>query len=265
MIAIVCEQAVQTDAAGTEPSWRMLASGIEYSTAKISNNAIAGDGVLHIVRIDPGKARLRALMSSALDKKRRTARTWCSEFGLVAVINAGMYETDYMTHVGYMKSGDKTNNGQWAKQYHSILAFDPIKPGIAPARIFDQNAGSAETEQYGTLIQNLRLIKGDGVNVWKEQFRTWSEAAVAEDSKGRILFLLSRTPFSMYEFNQKVLSLPLGIIRAMHMEGGPEASLSICASGLQLDLAGSYQSGTEEDDKNPAQWQLPNVIGVYVK
>ena len=45
------------------------------------------------------------------------------------------------------------------------------------------------------------------------------------------------------ELNAMLLALPLGVVAAMHLEGGPEASLSIHAPGIDLDLAGSYETG----------------------
>jgi hypothetical protein len=66
----------------------------------------------------------------------------------------------------------------------------------------------------------------------------------------------------MRDFNQLLLRLPLDVQQAMHLEGGPEASLSIHAPGIDLDLSGSYETGFLEDDSNREQWPLPNVIGV---
>ena len=124
------------------------------------------------------------------------------------------------------------------------------------------------------MVQNLRLIESparaagpaaSGKSVWKPNGRRWSEAAVAQDRAGRILFLFSRTPFEMADFNRRLLALPLAIVRAFHAEGGPEASLSIHAGGLELDLAGSYETGFVENDGNAKQWELPNVIGARAK
>jgi hypothetical protein len=70
---------------------------------------------------------------------------------------------------------------------------------------------------------------------------------------------------AMHHFNAFILGLPLGIVRAMHVEGGPEASLSIRAPGLSLDLSGSYETGFNENDDNSGQWPIPNVIGVVAK
>jgi hypothetical protein len=115
------------------------------------------------------------------------------------------------------------------------------------------------------VIQNLRLIKatdGKPRGVWQEQERRWSEAAVAIDDESRVLFLFSRTPYSMAQFNRLVLGLSLGIKRAMHVEGGPEASLSIHVAGFDADYFGSYETGFVDDDSNDHAWPIPNVLGV---
>jgi hypothetical protein len=66
----------------------------------------------------------------------------------------------------------------------------------------------------------------------------------------------------MREFNELLLKLPLDVAGAMHVEGGPEASLSIHTGGLDLDLAGSFETGFRPDDSNEQQWAIPNVLGV---
>ena len=68
--------------------------------------------------------------------------------------------------------------------------------------------------------------------------------------------------FFTKEFNEKLLALGLGITRAMHVEGGPEASLTIRSAKVNLDLCGSYETGFNENDNNKQQWPIPNVIGV---
>jgi hypothetical protein len=66
----------------------------------------------------------------------------------------------------------------------------------------------------------------------------------------------------MKELNDKLLALPIGLTAAMHVEGGPEASLSIHAGGVDLDLNGSYETGFNENDDEKTQWPIPNVLAV---
>ena len=110
-----------------------------------------------------------------------------------------------------------------------MLAFEPKKTTVPPAVMIDLDTpdATARLADYGAAVQNLRLIRAPGRGVWGTQERRWSEAAVAMDNQGRIPFIFARHPFAMADLNAKLLALPLAITHAMHVEGGPEASLSI--------------------------------------
>jgi Phosphodiester glycosidase len=246
------------------PEWRALAAGLSYAVMTLDESPSWGDGKLHVVRIDPELASLRAEMASEHDGRSRTASDWCDDRDLAVAINMGMYQTDYSSNVGYARDGAHLNQPRLVSKYKSVLAFGARKSGVPQAVMIDLDEPGAEArlDDYATVIQNLRLIKAPGKNVWSKQERRWSEAAIAMDRDGRILFLFTRTPYAMWELNRSLLKLPLGIVRAMHVEGGPEASLSIHAGGLRLDLNGSFETGFVSDDAQASQWPIPNVIGI---
>ena len=247
------------------PTWKTLQRGVEYALVDAADK---NDGAarIHVVRIDPAQAPLVAVMASAGDKKQRTAGAWCRDRKLAVAINLGMYQTDNLTNVGHAHAPGHTNNAHWSEKYKSVLAFGPKQPGVPAAAMVDLDTSGAEggLAAYGTVVQNLRLIRA-GHGVWGKQVRRWSEAAVAADKAGRILFIFTRHPYAMPEFNDTLLALPLGITSAMHVEGGPEASLSIHAGGVDLDLNGSYETGFNENDGERSQWPIPNVLGVAKK
>lgn len=253
---------------GAAGAWRSLAPGVEYGTFTLESAPDEGDGLAHVVRIDTTKATLDfALASETKDGEPRRCGEWTDQHGFVAAINAGMYGTDLRTNVGYLRHGAHENNGRWKGTYQSVLVFGPRAKGLPPAALVDRDTLDAkafeeQVKQYENVVQNLRLVKGAGENVWKPNAREWSEAMVGVDGQGRVLFLFSRTPFEMVELNTRVLKLPLGLVRAMHVEGGPEASLSVRAPGLSLDLAGGYVSSIFERGDDARQWRIPNVLGV---
>jgi hypothetical protein len=148
-----------------------------------------------------------------------------------------------------------------------MMAFDR-RPGknVPDFRIFDLDSPGGSVQailaDYSSAVQNLRLIKRPGMNQWGKQSREWSEAAVGEDSEGRVLFIYSRSPFSMHDLNQELLGSGVGVIAAQHMEGGPEAQLYVHTANIQLELFGSYETSFKENDQNAAPWPVPNVIGV---
>lgn len=245
------------------PAWRPIAPGIEYAAVPVERPVSAGDGILHVVRIDPARAELRAHMASEPGERARTAKDWCAVKGLAVAINLGMYQGDMNSNVGYARKGTVKSNGRF-NAYKSYLAFGPRTSGLPRAILLDAEDPDARGRlaDYDTVVQNLRLIRAPGTSVWEKQGKRWTEAAIASSRDGRILFLFTRTPFTMWEFNRAVLALPLGIRNAMHVEGGPEASLSIRTPAFELHMGGSYGSGARESDASSAQWPIPNVIGV---
>jgi hypothetical protein len=250
--------------ADAKPAWRVLQPGLEYASIDIGTKAEFGDDRLHVVRVDPTKSKLIVLLTSEVGGNGHRAEEWCKERRLAVAMNLGMFQADHRTNVGYARNGTHVNNKNWSASYKSVLAFGPKNKGIPEAIMvdLDETDSKKALENYETVIQNLRLIKSPGKNVWQKQEKRWSEAAVALDDKGRILFLFCRSPFSMDDFNRIILSLPLGITRAMHVEGGPEASLSIHTRSVNLDLCGSYETGFTKDDLNVDQWPIPNLLGV---
>ncbi len=252
--------------AGAIAAWERLADGVELGTFVLDAKPSFSDGKLTAVRIDPARATL-AFGLSSVSGQGKTAGEWADSSGFVATINAGMFQTDHRSNVGLLIDGAHSNNARWHPDYKSVLAFGPKKKGIPAAIFVDLDAPGAKESvgDYTKAVQNLRLLKGGAHNVWKPNGRKWSEAAVGLDGKGRILFLFSRSPMEMHDWNERVKQLPLDLTRAMHVEGGPEASLSIRGKGKTLDLAGSYETLFRDDDGNRAQWPLPNVIGVVAK
>jgi hypothetical protein len=251
----------------SEDKCRIVGKGVEYCLLEIKPEGDRSGARIHVLRIEPNLARLKLLLASEHDNKSRTAAAWCRDFGLLAAINAGMYGKDFLTNVGYLQNGTYIQNKRWSKGYKSVLAFESRKTDIPQAIMIDLDEPEAikKVQDYNVVIQNLRLIKGDGVNVWGRSEKKWSEAAVGMDKSGRILFLFCRSPYSMVDFNEIVKSSGLAVMKLMHMEGGPVASMSVRSRNLNLDISGSYETGMKQDDMNEMQWPIPNVIGVQIK
>jgi hypothetical protein len=245
-------------------AWKNLQPGIEYALVRApEHGALSSDAHIHVVRIDPAKAPLEVVMAGAEDGRARTAAEWCRKRNLAVAINMGMYREDRRTNSGHAHAPGYVNNARWVGAYKSALGIGALKGDGPPALMADLDRPDDKTRlsMYGTVVQNLRLIRSPGRGVWAKQDRRWSEAAVAIDKEGRVLFIFSRYPYSMKELIDVLLAQPLAITAAMHVEGGPEASLSIHAGGVDLDLNGSYESGFNENDLERQQWPIPNVLG----
>jgi hypothetical protein len=247
----------------SEAVWQTLDKGLELGRFKSGFPTIAGDSTVVVLRMDPALWDLRVICAGATGNL--TAREWSQRERLTAVINAGMFAADQSTHVGYLRDGGQVNCAS-VNSYQSIAAFGPRREGVPRFRIHDlDEPGVSITSigrDYTCILQNLRLVKRPGRNRWAQDERTWSEAALGEDSRGRILFIFCRSPYSMHDLNGVLASLPIDLVCAQHLEGGPEAQLYVKTDAFELEEVGSYETGFSPGDGNSTAWPVPNVLGI---
>lgn len=250
--------------------WQQLAPGMEIKYFKAKKPSAVGDSRFTVLRIDPNTWEMVfAGISLSGEASGRTAREWCKAQNLVAATNAGMFETDYKTHTGYLQYKNHVNSKQ-VNEYQSVAAFGPRRPGLPLFKIFDLDTPGVSMKSilsdYESAVQNLRLIKRPGLNRWPaSNRRKWSEAALGEDAAGHILFIFTRSPFSMHDFNKELLAAGIELVAAQHLEGGPEAQLFVKTGDFMLEQFGSHETGFREDDGNNRAWPVPNVLGLRQK
>jgi exopolysaccharide biosynthesis protein len=246
-----------------ENGWHQAGDGMSYAYFPSSIKSIAGTSTIVIVRVDPSKYRLKLLSAKEQHHAPLTAAEWAERYRLIVTVNAGMFAEDHLTNVGFMKNFGSVNNGH-VNGYLSAVAFNPKKGAADFFHMYDLDHLSIDSvlSRYNTVIQNLRLIKYPGVNVWANQSRKWSECALGQDKNGNLIIAFSRSPYSMHDFNTIVLALPIDIQYLQHLEGGPEASLRIACKGSEINLSGSYETDFNESDDSKQFYPLPNVIGV---
>ena len=244
-------------------AWQLLEPGLEFAAFRSPQPARIGDSQIRILRIDPAQFELRLLNASAVpDGKPLTAKQWVQRHGLVAATNASLYQADYRTSVSLMKTRTHTNNPRLSRD-NAILAFDRLDPALPPVQIIDRTCQDFATlqGQYGTLVQSIRMISCRQRNVWSQQAKKWSTAAIGIDHEGRVLLIHVRSPYSTHDLINILLALPINLAGAMYVEGGPEAQLSIRAGGRELDLIGTHGSSGVSTGNMYAP-PLPNAIGV---
>lgn len=253
-ILIIGCLALLYEAEAADP-WTELESGLDVGRFNTLEIAPAVDGDLIVLRVDPALWDLRVMSSKLEEEDRgRDPWDWCRKYDLVAAINAGMYQEDHRTHVGYTKVNGRVTN-RASNDYLSAAAFDPIDPADPPFRIFDLDEiqlGEVAA-RYRTVIQNLRLVKRAGLNRWQRSRESWREAALGEDFKGRCLLMYCHRKLSMHDFNEILLALPLGLVTAQHLEGSAPAKLWIEHTEFDAkSMPGGLRSTV----------LLPNILGV---
>jgi hypothetical protein len=254
------------DSAQDDP-WKKIDEGLFLAEFDPPLRYLATESKVVVTRIDPQYYAFKLLCASEHERERFTARGWCEKKNLVAAINAGMYQEDGFTNVGYMKNFAHVNNRRLNLTYQAVVAFNRIEATVPEIQIIDlkcQNFEELKTK-YQTFVQNIRMISCRQENVWSKQEQRWSLAVLGIDKTGNALFIFSEGPYSGHEFNNILLSLPISIFNATYLEGGPQASLYLSANGFQLDKVGMLEGGPEQGRVRAIPRLLPNIIGIERK
>jgi hypothetical protein len=244
--------------------WEKLSPGLELGGFVPALKSTLGDSRIKVLRIDLKYFEFRLLNASAQAKnERKSIKEWVIGNGLVAGINASMYQKNNLTSVSYMKTRDHINS-TWVSKDRTFLAFDPKDKALPSAKIFDRDCEDFEEvrKQYRSLIQSIRMVSCDGKNVWSPQEKKWSTAAIGMDSKGRILFIHARSPYTTHDFINILLTLPIDLKRAMYVEGGKDAQLYINTGRDEFEFLGNYTTAVDGAQGNTIAWPVPNVVGI---
>jgi len=245
--------------------WETLEPGLELAELAMPTASTSGDSRVTVLRADPALFELRLLNASASDQgAAHSARGWCEQAGLLAAINASMYQEDLKTSVSLMRTSGHVNNPHLTRDHRAVLAFDPVDESVPAADVIDLTCQDFTTlrEKYRSFVQSIRMVSCDGKNMWQQQPRRFSTAAIAVDRSGRVLFIHCRSPYSTHDFIDGLLALPLDIARAMYVEGGPQAQLYVRAGRREVERVGLFENPILENDEDQGGWPIPNVVGI---
>lgn len=250
-----------------DSNWKKLANGLELGTFRSPQRAEWGDSLIRILRINPRFFKFELLNASAIKNGRAlTAKQWCRQNGLVAAINASMYQTDYKTSVSLMRTKKHTNNPRLSKD-KTILAFDRLTPKTPRVKIIDRQCEDFNLwkKKYGSFVQSIRMISCKGGNVWSPQSKKWSTAAIGTDRQDNVMFIHVGSAYSTHDLINILQKLPINISRAMYCEGGPQAQLYIRHRSDEHEFVGSFELNLNENINNPVFWPIPNVVGISLR
>lgn len=249
-----------------ESPWQLVDEGLYVGEFDSPQEAEIGDSRITIVKIDPVFYDFKLLSASENGDTSLTVRQWAEKHNLAAAVNAGMYQQDYRTSVGYMKNFDHLNNPSFNKG-NTIFVFNALDSTVKPAQIIDRTCQDFEAirQKYHSMVQSIRMINCRQENVWRQQPKKWSMVVLGTDMDENILFIFSHSPYSVHDFINILLRLPISIYNAMYLEGGPEATLYFSASDVKFEKFGSFETAFIEHDDISAAWPAPNVLGIVKK
>ena len=244
--------------------WQKLSDGLELGIFESPQPAEIDDSKIRILRIDPAHYELK-LLNASVSKKGRSlsAKQWCRQHGLVAAINASMFQADFKTSVSFMRTRTHVNNPRISKDM-AILAFDRLGTGEPEVKIIDRQCEDFRIwkNKYGTLVQSIRMISCKGKNVWRQQPKKYSTVAIGMDKADRVLFIHVGSPYSTHDLINILQKLPIEIDRAMYTEGGPQAQLYVKTGAHEYEFTGHSEIDFSNKANSLFSWPIPNAVGI---
>jgi hypothetical protein len=254
-------------ASKSDNRWQKLAAGLEMGVFRSPQPSEIGDSMIRVLRIDTDHFKLR-LLNASLSKNGSSlsAKDWCLQNGLVAAINASMFQADYKSSVSLMRTRAHVNNPRLSKDM-TIFAFDRRSSDVPRVKIIDRQCDDFNTwkSKYETFIQSIRMISCTGKNVWSPQPRKWSTAAIGIDHRNRVMFIHVGSPYSTHDLISILQALPLDIDRAMYAEGGPQAQLYINIGDHEYEFVGGNNLDLIENVNSLISRPIPNVVGISLR
>lgn len=228
--------------------------------------AVAGvDDRLWVVRVDP--ARWEIGVWSALDPARgmrdAPVPTFASRFDLAVAFNPGMFEPDGHGS-SHLRGGGFSPQPQ-ARRNPMYRAWFVAGPGVDVLDLVppagDGMFGPLPTLPAAQVVSQSLPILRDGQPAYPPRDRVWSELCFGVDAEGWLVVVYTRYPYEMRELGARVVALGLGITDLVHGDGGPPATLTIRAGGIDETWVGSWESGIATDETvEPSP--VPSVMGV---
>ncbi len=253
-----------------EPRWVTVRPGLEVAEVTAGPRATKSWSLV-AVRADPARFEVVVLATGPGEGPGgMTAEEWAHKHDMVLVANAGMYEEDGRTPVGYARSHGRRVGRPWRKDWGAALVAGPKRRGHPAVALLDVACDGplpAAAEGYAHVLQGMRLLTCRGENTFRPGGRRAVRLATGVDGEGRLLFVFHRTPVTTYDFVENVRAAGLDARRLMYLEGGSEASLFVRgeAGAVQEGGLGLKVLGRWTGLPNGGLPVIPNILGLRAR
>ena len=245
------------------PRWRVLRPGAEFATLRGDPFCRRGSSEIAVLRLDPASVRLRVHhYTREPGGVPLSIVEWQAHTGALAVFNAGQYYPD-LTYMGLLVCGGVRVSGRLHPEFKAALVASP-GDGRRTARVLDLDREPLDPAAPGwrEVAQSFMLFDDKGRLRIRKTDLVANRTIVGQDDKGRILVITSEGGYTLWDFARLLQKAPLGLARAMSMDGGYEAELCVSAAPFYYASFGQWKGKGDVSDAPGAQIPLPAVVAV---
>jgi hypothetical protein len=230
----------------------------------MDGNGIArrGPGVVVVVRFGGGVEFQPYHYRADGYPETMTVESWASKLGAAVVFNAGQFD-ESLDHLGWLKRDGRWLAPRKKSTYKALLVSGPLG-GSYWARVVDLDHTEPDiADQYSHVVQSMMLVdSGRNLRV-RDTDLAASRTVVAEDTRGRILLVLTEGAVTLGDLARWLSGSRLDIVRAMNLDGGVESQLAVDTPELKLVLYGQYGTGSAfKSGGGQVRYPLPAVVAV---
>jgi len=247
-----------------ELQWRLLSPGFDVADLPAMVGERAVDHVL-LARIDPGKFRFVVRNASDGDKD---LDQWMSQLGAALVVNGSYYALNGKPDTPLLSDGVPLGPQSYDAKAGAFVA----SPSAASIRDLSHTDWHAAFQGAENAMVSYPLLVADGTTRVAHPSR-WlaNRSFVGQDAEGRVIIGTTTDAFfTLDRFAHFLLDAPLGLTRALNLDGGPVASQGISLNGFDRRTYGRWETQVEGSRAKLLSWPygtiaMPVVLAVFPK
>lgn len=206
---------------GVADAWQLLQPGLERRHMSLLTSEGSVQEKLYVLRLDPSYFYFDVGYKPGLPQR---LSDWQQDTGALIVVNGGFFTADNIA------TGLVIVDGQaYGTSYEGFGGMLVIKDGVPAIRSLSQQPYDPyEYLQAGLQSFPLLVVPGGQLGFPDEDGLADRRTVMAEDSQGRILFILAVTgSLTLHEMSRFLLASDLEITVALNLDGGASTGIQV--------------------------------------